>query len=213
MTTTIDPTLHTAALAALEAGLNRTLDLSPQSKSGLARLEDCVFALHCTAPTLDIYLHPSAQGIRLAGTHHGPVTTSIKGEASDFTELATSRDPTATLINGGLALEGDSAPLIALQQVLATLDIDWEAPLVATLGDVAGHQLAQTVRHAFSWGKQASTGLTRQLEEFVHEEARLSPPRLEVEDFYRDVQELGLRIDRLQARAERLQQRLQNARS
>ena len=119
MTTTIDPTLHTAALAALEAGLNRTLDLSPQSKSGLARLEDCVFALHCTAPTLDIYLHPSAQGIRLAGTHHGPVTTSIKGEASDFTELATSRDPTATLINGGLALEGDSAPLIALQQVLA----------------------------------------------------------------------------------------------
>ncbi|MDG2046965.1 MAG: SCP2 sterol-binding domain-containing protein [Halioglobus sp.] len=213
MTTTIDPTLHTAALAALEAGLNRTLDLSPQSKPGLTRLEDCVFALHCTAPTLDIYLHPGAQGIRLASTHHGPVTTSIKGEASDFTELATSRDPTATLINGGLELDGDSAPLIALQQVLATLDIDWEAPLVSTLGDVAGHQLAQTLRRTFSWGKQASAGLTRQLEEFVHEEARVSPPQLEVEDFYRDLHELELRVDRLQSRAERLQQRLRKTRS
>ena len=213
MATTIDPTLHTAALAALEAGLNRTLDLSSQSTLGLARLEDCVFALHCTAPMLDVYLHPSAQGIRLAGTHHGAVTTSITGEASDFTELATSRDPTATLINGGLELDGDSAPLIALQQVLATLDIDWEAPLVSTLGDIAGHQLAQTLRRTFSWGKQASAGLARQLEEFIHEEARVSPPQLEVEDFYRDLQELGLRVDRLQSRAQRLQQRLQKARS
>ncbi len=200
-------------LAALEAGLNRGLNLSPQSKPGLARLEDSVFALHCTAPNLNIYLHPSAQGIRLTGIHHGPVTTSIRGEAADFTELAMSRDPTATLINGGLELEGDSAPLIALQQVLATLDIDWEAPLVSALGDIAGHQLAQTLRRGFSWSKQASAGLTRQLEEFIHEEARVSPPRLEVEDFYRDLQDLGLRVDRLQSRAERLRARLQKTRS
>ena len=90
--------------------------------------------------------------------------------------------------------------------------MDWEAPLVDALGDVAGHQLAQLLRHAFAWGKQASTSLTRQLEEFIHEEARLSPPRLEVEDFYRDVQELGLRVDRLQSRTERLRQRLQKLR-
>ena len=61
--------------------------------------------------------------------------------------------------------------------------------------------------------QKRKTRMPRQLEEFVHEEARLSPPRLEVEDFYRDLQELGLRVDRLQSRAERLQLRLQNARS
>ena len=75
--------------------------------------------------------------------------------------------------------------------------MDWEAPLVDTLGDVAGHQLAQMLRDAFSWGRQASAGLSRQLEEFIHEEARLTPPRLELEDFYRDVQELGLQVERL----------------
>jgi ubiquinone biosynthesis protein UbiJ len=205
----VDPTLHTAALAALEAALNRALALSPHSGSALANLQDSVFALHCTAPSLDIYLHPGAQGIRLSGVHEGPVTTSICGKAADFTELARSSDPTATLINGGLELEGDSAPLIELQRILAALDMDWEAPLVNTLGDVAGHQLAQLLRRTFAWGKQASASLTRQLEEFIHEEARLSPPRLEVEDFYRDLHELGLRVDRLQSRTERLRQRLQ----
>ena len=93
-----------------------------------------------------------------------------------------------------------------------SIDIDWEAPLVASLGDVAGHQLAQFLRRVFSWGKQASTGLTRQLEEFIHEEARLSPPRLEVEDFYCDVQEIGLRVDRLESRIERQLQRLHKLR-
>ena len=39
-----------AAQAALEAALNRALALSPHSKAALAQLEDCVFALHCTAP-------------------------------------------------------------------------------------------------------------------------------------------------------------------
>lgn len=208
MTGALDPTLQTAALAALEAALNHALILSPHSINELAQLEDCVFEMHCTAPSLVIYLHPGAQGIRLTSVHQGPVTTSIKGEASDFTALATASDPTATLINGGLELEGDSAPLIELQHILATLDMDWEAPLVATLGDVAGHQLAQLLRHMFAWGKQASTSLTRQLEEFIHEEARLCPPRLEVEDFYRDVQELVQRVDRLQSRTERLRQRL-----
>ena len=117
-------------------------------------------------------------------------------------------DPAATLVNGGLTMEGDSAPLIQLQQVLSTLQVDWEAPLVDTLGDVAGHELAELLRQAFSWSRQATSSLARQLGEFIHEEARLSPPRLEVEDFYRDVHELGLRVERLESRANRLRRQL-----
>ena len=80
------------------------------------------------------------------------------------------------------------------------------------LGDVAGHQLAQMVRGAYSWGRQASTGLERQLEEFIHEEARLSPPKLELEDFYSDVQQLGLQVERLESRTQRLRKRMQKLR-
>lgn len=209
MNVAADPALHTAALAALESVLNRALALSTGSLTALAQLEDSVFALHCTAPTIDVYLHPGAHGIRLTGAHFGPVTTSITGRATDFAELATASDPTAKLINGGLELAGDSAPLIELQRILAGLDIDWEAPLVSSLGDVAGHQLAQMLRNVFAWGRQASSGLSRQLSEFIQEEARLSPPRLEVEDFYRDVHELNMRVDRLESRIARLRQRLQ----
>lgn len=208
----IDPALQTAAIAALESAINRALELAPRSRAELNALGDCVFALHCTAPPLEVYLQPGPEQVRLMGVYEGPVTTSVTGVASDFAELATAADPAATLINGHLELTGDSAPLLEVQKILAALDIDWEAPLVATLGDVAGHQLAQMLRGAHSWGRQASGSLERQLNEFIHEEARLSPPRLELEDFYRDVQELGMRVERLQSRTDRLRKRLRQLR-
>ncbi|MCP5163747.1 MAG: SCP2 sterol-binding domain-containing protein [Pseudomonadales bacterium] len=209
MAAALDPALQTALLAALESTLNRALALAPGSGEKLAALGDCVFALHCQAPPLDVFLLPGGDRLRLMGVYDGPVTTSVSGVASDFAELLTSTDPAAKLINGRLELRGDSAPLIELQKILAALEVDWEAPLVDTLGDVAGHQLAQVLRAAWGWGRQASGSLGRQLEEFIHEEARLSPPRLELEDFYRDVQQLGLRVERLESRARRLRKRLQ----
>ena len=204
----INPTLHTAGLAAAEAAVNRALALAPAGAAALGQLEDCVFALHCTAPAMDVFLQPAGGSIRLMGIYDGPVTTSIRGQASDFAELATASDPAAALINGNLELHGDSAPLIELQRTLAELDVDWEAPLVSALGDVAGHQLAEILRGTFSWGRQASSGLARQLEEFIHEEARLTPPKLELEDFYRDVHELEMQVERLELRTARLRKRL-----
>jgi len=208
MANVVSPTAHTAVLAALEAAINRALDLAPNSKSDLAALKDTVFLVQCTSPAIDLYLQAGSTGIRLMGIYEGDITTRVRGAASDFTELATSDDPAASLINGKLTIDGDSAPLLQLQKVVSELDLDWEAPLVNTLGDVVGHQVAQLLRGTFSWSKQASEGLARQLDEFIHEEARLSPPKLELEDFYREVQELMLRTERLQSRTDRLRKRL-----
>lgn len=213
MASGLDPTLSTAAVAALEAAVNRALTLDPAAQRALARLGGHTFAIECSAPAFAVYLQPGAERVRLLGYHDGPVTTRVTGSASDFTELAGSSDPAATLINGNLALQGDSAPLLELQQIIGNLDLDWEAPLVDALGDVAGHQLAELLRASFSSGRVVSRSLLRQLEEFIHEEARLSPPRQEVEDFYADVQALEQRVERLQSRLARLRKRIAQAAS
>jgi ubiquinone biosynthesis protein UbiJ len=212
MNGSLDPALVTAVLSALENGLNRALELAPETRTQLEPFADDVFALHCTAPALDVYVRPGEEGLQLMGVYDGAVTTSVRGVASDFAELAMAKDPAATLINGQLELEGDSAPLLELQKILAGLDMDWEAPLVAAMGDVAGHQFAQMLRATYGWGRQATASLTRQLDEFIHEEARITPPRLELEDFYRDVQALGLQVERLASRVERLRRKLHKLR-
>ena len=77
----------------------------------------------------------------------------VRGTLEDFGALATSEDPAATLINSGIELQGSSHSLIALQQVISRMDIDWEAPLVDLLGDVIGHQMAEGLRSVFRWGE------------------------------------------------------------
>jgi ubiquinone biosynthesis protein UbiJ len=202
----ISPTVHTAGVSALELALNRALELDPAASRKLDTLQGQIFLLRCTSPELDFYLQPESGRISLMGYWDGEITTAITGQASDFAELAGAVDPTAALINGNLALEGDSASLIEFQKILSSLDMDWEAPLVRTFGDVAGHQLAQGLRGLFSWGRQASSGFSRQLEEFIVEEARLTPSRQEVEDFYQDLEDLKLRVDRMTAKLKKLSQ-------
>lgn len=203
----IDPALHTGLIAAFEAAVNRALSLDPAAATRLEELDGKVFHLACTRPAIDVYVMPSDGRVLLRGFHDGDVTTSVRGTASDFGELATASDPAAALINGNIELEGDSGPLMDLQRIAQSLDLDWEAPLVDVLGDVIGHQVAQAIRGFARWGQQARSSIERQLDEFIHEEARLSPSRREVEDFYEDIELLGQRVDRLQARIRRLASR------
>ena len=181
-----EPSLRTALAAALEAAVNHALRLDPACLRRLAELEGAVLHCQCTRPELDLYLLPGETGLAFrahweaaAGQAGGQeskqaheTVTRIRGSAADYAALLKAADPVAELVNGGLELEGDSAPLLALRAIIKDLDLDWEAPLVDALGDVAGHQLAEALRAAAAWGKQAAAGIARQVDEFMREERR-----------------------------------------
>jgi ubiquinone biosynthesis protein UbiJ len=209
MTELRSPTLHTAGLAGAEAAINAALRLSPHSAPALAALAGRVIALECTQPPVQVFINSNEQGaLELRGVYEGDVATRVRGSAGDFAELARAEDPAAALINGGIRLEGSSAALLDMQAVFAGVDIDWEAPLVDSLGDVAGHQLAQMLRGAFSWSQHANASLRRQLSEFAIEEARLTPPAAALEDFYREVGSLAQRGERLEKQLQKTRRRL-----
>lgn len=211
----ISNTLHTAALSGLEIAANKALQLDPATQTKLTELNDHVFLLHCSQPEFSIYLIPSHSEIRLCGIFTGNADTTLTGSASEFAKLATAADPASALINGELELHGDSQALISLQKIIKQLDLDWEAPLTDTLGDVVGHSISQGLRHSFSFGKQALQGLKRQVDEFIVEESELVPPRWQVDNFFNDVDQLTMRTERLQARLQtqlqKLKQRPQKA--
>lgn len=209
MPTQHDPAIITAALAGVEAALERALSLAPGAKRDLTELAGTLLAIELTQPAVEVFVSIESSGaIRLASYSEAKPTTRVRGPLDSFVQLATAEDPAANLINSDIEVIGNTAPLLDLQAILTKMDVDWEAPLVDVLGDVAGHQLAQILRGLFSWGGHAAASLRRQLSEFILEEGRLSPPALELEDFYQQVQSLSLRVDRLESRARRLGQRL-----
>ncbi len=204
-----DPAVVTGVLAAIESALAQALELAPASRRDLEELAGTVLAIDCTAPAVEVFITVGESGqLKLSSYSEAKAVTRVRGSLEDFAALAAAEDPAATLINSNLEIVGNTAPLLALQQLVTKMDLDWEAPLVDALGDVAGHQLAQMLRGLFSWGQAAHTSLRRQLSEFILEEGRLSPPAAELERFYRDVEKLGLRVDRLQSRLQRLARKI-----
>lgn len=205
----MNPTLHTAAMAALETAINRALKLDPATTQNLGQLDGKVFRLEIAGTGADIYLLPEQYGLRLQGFYDGPIDSHVIGTIPDFVELISADDAASTLINGAIKLSGDSAPLLQLQGILHRLDLDWEGSLARVIGDVPAHQLGKMVRGGMHWGQQAFTSINRQVEEFLHEEARLLPPAAELQDFYDAIAKTGLAVDRFEARVQRQQQRLQ----
>ena len=63
-------------------------------------------------------------------------------------------------------------------------------------------------RQLLRFGKRTHDTFLRHLEEYLHEEARLLPTKLEVEDFIGNVQKLAQDVERIDARIKRLQQQI-----
>jgi len=211
-----DPAIVTGVLAAVESALNHALSLAPGAALELQELADTVLAVECTSPAVEVFIRVEKNGESTASLHlsnytEHKVSTRVRGSLEDFIALASAEDPAATLINSDLEIVGNTAPLLAIQQIITRMDLDWEAPLVDVLGDVVGHQLAQLLRGTFSWGREAGKSLRRQLSEFILEEGRLSPPAAELEHFYGEVEKLTLRVERLQSRLQRLARKVDGA--
>lgn len=205
----ISPTLHTAGIAGLETAINGALKLDPATCKQLASLNGHIFELHCTLPELEFFMIPGDGEVRLCGVLDGKADTTLTGSADELLKLALSTDPASTLINGKLELHGDSNALIELQKIIAGLELDWEAPLSRLFGDVAAHEIGRGLRKGFQFAKQGLQKLQRQGKEFLVEESDLFPPRWQVDNFYRDIEQLKLRAERLEARLQRLSQRRQ----
>ncbi|MEM1142506.1 MAG: SCP2 sterol-binding domain-containing protein [Pseudomonadota bacterium] len=202
------PTIHTAGLAAAEAVANKALNLSPHSRKSLAGLAHQTLAIECLRPQLLLFLSSDEAGdLQLCGVHEGDISTRVTGTIEDFLDLARASDPSAELINGAIQVQGDTSLLLSMQKILAGVEIDWEAPLVDSFGDVIGHQLAEILRGVLSWSSQAGSSLRRQISEFAREELRLAPPKIALEELFEDISTLNDTSERLTQRATFLRQR------
>jgi ubiquinone biosynthesis accessory factor UbiJ len=194
--------LLTAALASAETLINGALKYDPATRLGLAKLSGQVLAVNITAPTMKLFIMPTEDGLSLMNHWEGEVDTQLSGSLLALAQL--SRGSTHNLKDSGVEVMGKITLLADLQSLLKKLDIDWEDLLSQFTGDIIGHQAAQVIRAKFGWAKQRAQSAQRLTGEFLTEELKTLPGKPELEDFYRQVDDLSLAVDRAAARVERI---------
>ncbi|UTW10491.1 ubiquinone biosynthesis accessory factor UbiJ [Marinobacterium rhizophilum] len=201
--------LNATLVTLVEQGLNSLLSRDPVTLRALGRLGGRVIALQISSPVaMTLYLIPNNEGLQLQQHYGAQADAVIAGSASALLRLVSSDDKAAALFGKGVTISGDSALANRLQAILADTDIDWEGLLADQIGDLPAYQAARFLRQQGSYWRQSGRSLSHNLGEYLQEEARLLPPRAELEGFMADVDRLRQRSDRLEARLQRILHRL-----
>lgn len=207
---TIATAMKATALGGLEAALNRCLRLDPATLERLAALAGKAIEIHLRVPGLRFYLLPGPAGIELAAQLDRAPDTTLSGTPLGLLRGALIRNERKELFADDLRIEGDSDTGRRFKAVLDAIDIDWEEQISHLVGDIAAHHLGNLARGFGRWSREAGISMTDDLDDYLHEEARLVPQRAEVERFLAAVDMLRTDADRLKLRVARLQRRLRD---
>lgn len=191
------------ATAALEKVINQALRLDPESLKRITALEGKVVALEIQGPGVELYLVPTADGVRVQSVFEGEADVRIKGGLFSLARMGLSDHP-ASLFGKGVELEGDTHLGRQVQHILDGLDIDWEEQLSRLSGDVVAHQIGNMVRGFAQWGLNAAETVSRDVAEYFQEESRDLVVQAELNQFLDRVDTLRSDVDRLAQRVANL---------
>jgi ubiquinone biosynthesis accessory factor UbiJ len=192
-------------LRPFEEMLNRRIAGSGRARAMLAALTGRSLELRFAATPLRVRLAESFGMLTIRPAGEEPADAVIEGTPLSFLRLAT--DDAATSIRaGGMDVRGDAEVAEGFRRLLEAARPDFEDELSRFTGDAAAHYLAGFARDAAAFGRRAGDTLARNTAEYLTEESRDLPVRVEVEEFLEDVDRLREAVDRLESRVAALLQ-------
>lgn len=190
---------------ALEAGLNELLPFDPNYKENWSKLDNKTIAVTFSDLGITIQVRYQNENFRVFSESSQKADVTLTASTWDFMQTAleqkTSDTPT---INSAIHFEGQVAVGQVFAQCLQATRIDWEEILAQPLGDIAARRLSNLIRDFDDWFTETRHASRHNLREYLQEEARLLPTRIEVENFYSSLSELRRDTERLQARIDKL---------
>jgi len=186
-------------LRPFEQILNRNIAGSSRARALLAELQGRSMELRFAATPLRVRLAAEADALSVRPAGDEPADAVIEGTPLSFLRLA-SADAAKSIRAGGMDVKGDAEVAEGFRRLLEASRPDLEEELSRLTGDAPAHYAARFAREALDFGRRASDILARNVAEYLTEESRDLPVRLEAEEFIEGVDRLRESVDRLEVR-------------
>lgn len=188
-----------ATLTAIEAVINKALSLDETSQQKLHAIDGKCIAITMNNLNIVFYVLCTAHGLYLQHRFEGDPDTALQGSVSSYIKLLTAQDKTLAILTSDIEISGDHAVAQALQSLFIDLNIDWEAQLSLITGGIVAHELSSITTSVSTWLKNTAIHFARDMQEFLDEEAPFTTPRGKVDVYLNELDNLKLRMDRLDA--------------
>ena len=189
--------------------LQKYLDSDPEIAKKLDQFEGKRLLMHLTDINKKFLVTPVASGITVSECVEEDNTTasfdtSIQSNTINLLRMAMGSDYQAMLKNNALKVEGDVELANQLRSIFMQVDIDWEEVASKYVGDTVAYQLGLFVNKFKSYKNRSVENFRLDVSEYLQEESRMLPTKVEIDRFMNDVDSLDANLQRLEARVERL---------
>ena len=188
--------------------LKQYFNIDPEVAAQLQDLADQYLLLKLTDVKKQFLITPTDSSIVVTeyknGEDKNEITTTIHSNVIALLRLGLGADYQSMLNSGVLKIEGDVELANQLRAIFMRVDIDWEEVASKYVGDSLAYQLGVFARRAKNYQLRSVENLRLDVSEYLQEESRITPTKVEIEKFLNDVDELDADIERLEARTRRL---------
>lgn len=188
----------------LSQAINKYLQLDPTSTIRLNKLAGKIIAIELKPFGYTFYCHFSDQGVQINDTALSEVNTQISGTPIQFVNVMLDKTNRKQFFTDDVNMTGDAEVGQQVIQLFDELEIDWEEYLAKLIGDIPAFNISKFVNRIGNWLQSSNQSLRENVNEYIHEEANWLPTREALQDFYRDIDQLRLDADRLEARLTQL---------
>ena len=187
--------------------LNRNVAQSERASALARQLEGHGLSLVFEGTSLAVFFRVADGRITLDTRDAGGADATLSGSPISLLSLV---GPGAEdrLRGSSIRIAGDAEVAQRFRDLLQHSRPDFEEELSRVVGDVAAHQVANIVRNVFDWGRKAADSFSTNVAEYLQEEGRDVPSRVEVEEYLEAVDQLREATDRFDARLSRAESRL-----
>ena len=190
--------------------INSALAHDEVSLRALGELSGTKVQIISHSPQFTIYLKIYADQITLSNEGDIEQTITLSGSLVALVSGLFDADEISTLYGTGITANGDTGVLKKLNKLMAGLNIDWEAAIGKLIGPMPAHLVTNAVskiRPAISKSRRRICEIAI---EVAQEEFRLTPTKVEFDNFSEEIQLLSSRVDRLEAHFNSTRRTLKN---
>jgi ubiquinone biosynthesis protein UbiJ len=184
--------------------INTLLHLDPQYGYLVKHLNNKVLSIDIKDFNVRLNFYPVENKIYITNQHTLVYHCFITGELSDLIALIMSENPQKHIQNQTIYQKGDLHVLQSYQSFFKSLDLDWEYHISQYTNKTFAYLLCKPFKSMIKWHSDSYKQCIKDLNDYLHEEKRLFPNPEEINDFYEEIYELQLAIDRVQAKIARI---------
>ncbi len=193
------------SLLALQKAIHHALTLDDSMPAKINALHGKVLKLIITPLNVVFFIVFAGDEIQLRETCDDPIDTTIQSSPLGLIRLSLlPASKVRSLFNDRIIISGDVELGQHIKQLFDQMDIDWEGHLAHFTGDAIAYKLGSFVRQGIAIKQRMGESISHNTTEYLQEELSAFPPREEVNDFFNDIDELSLHVERLSAHINRL---------